>query len=112
MVILKSEQKSFEGDLKVRLCGKRLYPTETVKYMRVKTDANLSCQCQVDASPKIIRSIYISIFESHLSCCSLVWAQNFRYIQRIVILQKRLLESLIFDTGVFILIPYLYKSLI
>ena len=27
MVILKSKQKKFEGDLKIKLCGKRLYPT-------------------------------------------------------------------------------------
>ena len=27
MVIFKSNQKKFESDLKVRLCGKRLYPT-------------------------------------------------------------------------------------
>ena len=28
MVIFKSKQKKFEGDLKIKLCGKRLYPTE------------------------------------------------------------------------------------
>ena len=31
MVIFKSNQKKFEGDLKIKLCGKRLYPTKTVK---------------------------------------------------------------------------------
>ena len=76
MVIFKSKQKKFEGDLKVRLCGKRLYPTESVKYLEVKIDANLNSKCQVNdlsvklgranallfkirkyASPKILRSI-------------------------------------------------------
>ena len=33
MVILKSKQKKFEGDLKIKLSGKRLYLTESVKYM-------------------------------------------------------------------------------
>ena len=33
MVILKSKQKKFECDLKIKLCGKRLYPTESVKYL-------------------------------------------------------------------------------
>ena len=42
MVIFKSEQKKFKGDLKARLCGKRLYPTESVKYLGVKNDANLN----------------------------------------------------------------------
>ena len=32
MVIFKSKQKKFEGDLKIKLCGKRLYSTESVKY--------------------------------------------------------------------------------
>ena len=30
MVIFKSKQKKLEGDLKIKLCGKRLYPTEIV----------------------------------------------------------------------------------
>ena len=36
MVIFKSKQKKFEGDLKIKLCGKRLYSTESVKYLGVK----------------------------------------------------------------------------
>ena len=99
MVIFKSKQKKFEGDLKVRLCGKRLCPMESVKYLRVKMDANLNWQCQVNdlsvklnranvllfkirkyVSPKILRSIYFAIFKSHLSYCSLVWVKNFRTI--------------------------------
>ena len=31
MVIFKSKHKKFEGDLKIKLCGKRLYSTESVK---------------------------------------------------------------------------------
>ena len=42
LVIFKSKQKKFEGDLKIKLCGKRLYPTESVKYLGVKIDTNLS----------------------------------------------------------------------
>ena len=42
MVIFKSKQKKFEGDLKIKLCSKRLYPTESVKYLGVKIDTNLS----------------------------------------------------------------------
>ena len=42
MVIFKSKQKKFEGDLKIKLCRKILYPTESVKYLTVKIDTNLS----------------------------------------------------------------------
>ena len=40
MVIFKSKQKKFEGDLKLKLSGKRQYPTERVKYLGVKIDTN------------------------------------------------------------------------
>ena len=39
----------FEGDFKVRVCGiKRLHLTESVKYLGVKIDTNLSWKCQVN----------------------------------------------------------------
>ena len=108
MVIFKSKQKKFEGDLKIKLCGKRLYPTESVKYLGVKIDTNLSWQYHVNdlsiklnranallfkmrkyVSLKILRSIYFAIFDSDLSYCCLVWAQNCSTVQRIIILQKK-----------------------
>ena len=56
MVIFKSNQKNFEGDLKIKLCGKRLYPTESVKYLGVKIDTNQSWQYHVnDLSIKLSR---------------------------------------------------------
>ena len=121
MVIFKSKQKKFEGDLKIKLCGKRLYPTESVKYLGVKIDTNLSWQYHVNDLPiklnrtnalffkirkyvslKILRSNYFAIFDSYLYYSCLIWAQNRSTIQRIVILQKRQLELLIFNQG----IPY------
>ena len=109
MVIFnKSKQKKFEGDLKIKLCGKRLYPTESVKYLGVKIDTNLSWQYHVHGlsiklnranallskirkfvSLKILRSIYFAIFDSYLSYGCLVWAQNYSTIQRIIVLQKK-----------------------
>ena len=51
MIIFKSKQKKFEDDLKIKLCGKRLYPTESVKYLGVKIDTNFSWQYQLMISP-------------------------------------------------------------
>ena len=78
MVIFESKQHKFEGDLKIKLCGKRLYPTESVKYLGVKIDTNLSWQYHVNdlsiklntanallfkmrkyVSLKMLRSIYL-----------------------------------------------------
>ena len=106
MVIFKSMQKKFEGDLKIKFCGKRLYPTKSVKYLGVKIDTNLSWQYHVNGlsiklnranallfkvrkyvSLKTLKSIYFAIFDSYLSHYCLVWAQN--CIQRIVIFRKK-----------------------
>ena len=84
MIIFKSKQKKFKGDSKIKLCGKRLYPTESVKYLGVKIDRNLSWQYHVNdfsvklnranvllfkmrkyVSLKILRSIYFAIFDSY-----------------------------------------------
>ena len=48
MVIFKSNLKKFEGDLKIKLCGKRLYSTESVKYLGIKIDTTLSWQNHVN----------------------------------------------------------------
>ena len=88
MVIFKSKQNIFEIGLKIKLCGKRLYPTESVKYLGVKIDTNLSWQYHVNGlsnklnganallfkrrkyvSLKILRSIYFAFFDSYLSYC-------------------------------------------
>ena len=91
MVIFKSKQKNFEGDLKIKFCGKRLYPTESVKYLGVKTDTNLSWQYHVNdlsfklnranallfkmrkyVSLEILGSTYFAIFDYYLPYCCLV----------------------------------------
>ena len=104
IVIFKSKQKKLEGDLKTKLCGKRLYPTESIKYLGVKIDKNVIWWHYINdfsiklnranaflfKMRKILRSIYFAIFDSYLSYCCLAWAHNFSTIQRILILQKRL----------------------
>ena len=116
MVIFKSKQKKFEGDLKIKLCGKRLYPTESVKYLGVKIDTNLNWEHHVNdlsielnranallfkmrkyVSLRILRSIYFAIFDSYLSYCCLVWAQNSSTNQQIVIVQKKAVRIINFQ---------------
>ena len=48
-------------------------------------------------SLKILRLIYFAIFDSYLSCCCLVWAQNCSTIQRIIILQKKAIRIINFQ---------------
>ena len=92
-------------------------------------NANLSWKCQVYglsiklnrasallfkinkyASPKILRSIYIVIFKSQLSYWSLVWAENFRIIQQIAILQKKAVRITSFQPRNFYTCPLFKQS--
>ena len=47
-MVFKFKQKKLECDLKIKLSGKRLYPTESVKYLEVKIDTNISWQYHVN----------------------------------------------------------------
>ena len=48
-------------------------------------------------SLKILRSIYFAIFDSYLSYCCLVWAQNCSAIKRIIILQRKAVRIINFE---------------
>ena len=105
-----------EGDLKIKLCGKILYPTESVKNLGVKIDTNLTWQHHVNYLPikvnidnaflfkirkyvslKILRFIYFAIFDSYLSYRCLLSAQNFNSIKRILILQEKAVRIINFQ---------------
>ena len=60
-------------------------------------------------SLKILRSIYFAIFDSYLSYCCIVWAQNFSTIQRVLILQKKAVRIINFQLKNFHTIP-LFKQ--
>ena len=129
MVILKSKQKELEGDLKIKLSGERLYPTESVKYLGVKIDINLSWQYYINdlsiklnrvnallfkmrkyISLNVLESIYFAIFDSYLSYCCLVWAQNHSIIQQIKILQKKAVRITNCQPRIPIPVPYSNKT--
>ena len=129
MLIFKSKHKKFEDDLKIKLCSKRLYLTESVKYFGVKIDTNLSWQYHVNnlsiklnranallfkikkyVRLKILRSIYFATFDSHLSYFCLVWAQNCSTIQQIIVLQKKAIIIINFQPRNFHTSPYSNKT--
>ena len=61
-------------------------------------------------SLKILRSIYFAIFDSYLSYCCLVWAQNYSTIQRIIILQKKAIRIINFQPRNFHTSPLFYQN--
>ena len=116
LVIFKSKRKQFDSEIKLKLSRKRLSPTDSVKYLGVKIDENLSWKSHIDylsvklnrantllmkirnfVNSSILRTIYFAIFESHLNYCCLVWSQNCNAINRLVILQKKALRIINFQ---------------
>ena len=115
VVLLKSLEKQTDSDLHVKLNGKRLYPTDSVKYLVIIIGKNLNWHHQISnlASklnranvmlPKIrqffncniLKSIYHAILESHLKYSVTVWAQNANSIKRLLIVQRKSLRIIHF----------------
>ena len=78
-LIFSSRKKQLDHELKVMLSGKKLYPTDSVKYLGTHLDKYLTWK-QIDnvanamlsklkhnIDIKTLKSIYRSIFDSHLS---------------------------------------------
>ena len=115
LVLFRSAKKQLDFGLKLKLNGKRLYPTNSVKYLGVKIDEHLTWKPHIDGistklnkanamlskirhfvDQKTLKAIYHAIFESHLYSSSLVWAQNFNSTKRLFILQKKALRLMFF----------------
>ena len=98
-------RKEAEIILKLKLNGKRLYTTNSVKYLGIKIDENLNWHQQINnvavklnranamlsqvrhfVDKKILKLIHHAIFEPHLFYFCLVWAQNNNSIKRLYIL--------------------------
>ena len=86
LVILKSPRKVLSDEIKIKLTGKKLYPSNSVKYLWVRIDKFLHWHDQVNniavkpnranvllliirnyVNMKTLRNIYSAIFDSHLT---------------------------------------------
>ena len=92
VVIFRAKGKVFDTDLKLKMCGKKLYPFHPVKYLGVYLDeypnwathVNQLCVKLVEANvmlskicyfvnETILRSTYFAIFNFHLSYACTAW---------------------------------------
>ena len=120
LVIFKSPKKVLLDEIKIKLTGKRLYPSNSKKYVGIKIDRFLHWHDQVNSitvklnranalllkirnyvNMKTLRNIYFAIFDSHLSYSCIVWAQNFGTVRRLIILQKRAFRIMNFKEQLF-----------
>ena len=120
LVIFKSPRKVLLDEKKIKLNGKRLYPSSSVKYLGIKINSFLHRHDQVNSfavkrnranalllkirnyvKTETLRNIYFAIFDSHLSYSCLVWAQNINTVRRLIVLQKKALRIMNFKDQLF-----------
>ena len=109
LIIFKHPNKRLNYDLKIKLNGKRLYPSNVVKYLGVFIDSHLNWNYNSDflaaklsrangmlakirhfVPLNILRTIYFSIFSSMLTYGSQIWGQHKNIgTQRIIKLQDK-----------------------
>ena len=88
--------------MKIMLNGKRLYPTDSIKYFGVKINSKLNWKSHVNATStklnrenamlynlrdfvdaSIFKSIYYTLFESHINYSCIKWGYNMSTINRL-----------------------------
>ena len=109
-LLFRNKKKVF--NLKLKLNGQRLYPNQFIKYLGIYLDENLNWKKHISVlssklrrangalsklrhftTPEILRSVYYSIFNSHLNYGSQIWGQKQNYItNRVFTLQKSALR--------------------
>ena len=116
-MIFKYQRKKLDSPIKIKISRKRLYPSKSVKYLSIKIDENLNWKQHIyDIAIKlnranallytirnfvnrhILRTIYSAIFDTHLNYGNLIWGQNLNAVSRIVILQKKALRIMNFQS--------------
>ena len=117
LVIFEYQRKKLDSPIKIKLSRKRLYPSKSVKYLGIKIDENLNWKQHIhDIAIKLnranallsiirnyvnkltLRTIYFAIFDSHINYANLIWGQNLHSLSRIIILQKKALRIMNFQS--------------
>ena len=117
LVIFKHQRKKLDSLIKTKLSRKRHSPSKSVKYFGIKIDENLNWKQHIhDVAIKLnranallsiignyvnkltLRAIYFAIFDSHINYANLIWGQNLHSLSRIIILQKKALRIMNFQS--------------
>ena len=86
LIIFKPKRKPLDFNVKIKLNGKRVYPTDSMRYLGVKIDSKLNWRSYVNAiatklnhanamlykvrdcvDANILKAIYNALFESHIN---------------------------------------------
>ena len=121
LVIFKHQRKKIDSEVKIKLNRKRLYPTDSVKYLGIRIDENsnwkhhlsniaiklnranvLLFKMSNSINLNTLKTTYYAIFDSHIKYANVVWDQNCNAVNRLSILQKRPWELLVFSQEIVI----------
>ena len=97
-----------EFNSKIKVDGKKIFPTKFVKYLGIYIDCNLSWQEQEKntnsrllrakgmlykirhfVTQQMLHSIYYGIFSSILTYGSQIWGQHSRIVKKLELIQKK-----------------------
>ena len=114
-LLFSSLKENLDFSMKIKLNGKILYPTDSVKYLGVRIDSKLNWESRVNdtatkleqanamlnrvrdfVSANILKSIYSALLESFINYTFIIWGQNINTINRLHILQKSALRIINF----------------
>ena len=117
LVIFKHQRKKLDTEIKIKLNRKRLYPSQSVRYLCINIDQILNwkdhindiavklnranaflCKIRNFVNILILKAIYFAIFNSHINNVNLVLAQNSNTMSRILTLQKKTMRIITFQS--------------
>ena len=118
VLIFKHKGRVFDIDLRLKLCGKKLFTSKSVKYLGVILDECLQwnfhinqlclklnkanamlCKIHHYVNETTLRSTDHAIFQSHLPYVCTAWGQNIKYNHRISILQRKTMRVIPWKSG-------------
>ena len=116
-------------NLKIKLIGKRLYETNSMKYFGIRIDNKLNWKDHIDdialklitanamlykvrdlVNAGILKAIYHALFESHIHYVCIIWGQNVCIINHIFIIQEKALTLIYFKERNTHTAPLFFKS--
>ena len=117
-VLFKSPRKPLNYDFRLSINGRRLLPSNSIKYLGVLLDSDLSWKSQINATAvklkrangalaklryfvplNVLILAYYAIFHSHLQYCCQIWGQpNTLFIKRISVLQNNAMRLVSFKS--------------
>ena len=113
LVVFRRQKAKLNNSFKIKLDGKRLFPTSSVKYLGVLLDEHLTWSPQIShvqmklnqaigilsklryqANTDILKTVYHSLFGTHLIYACQLWGQNNKETQnKFRTLQNRALKK-------------------